>query len=78
MLDKEQPIKGVVQGIGWGVMDTGHIVLPRSVPFVERSLNWVRVAQRFPVKIKLENPPIQLTRLGASAVVEINHGAACK
>jgi len=78
MIDKEQPIKGVVQGIGWGVMDTGHIVVPRSVPYVERSLNWVRVAQRFPVKIKLENPPPQLTRLGASAVVEINHGAACK
>ena len=27
----------------------------RSLPFVERSLNWVRVAQRFPVRIRLED-----------------------
>jgi len=78
MIDRELPIKGVVQGIGWGVMDTGHIVLPRSVPYVERSLNWVRVAQRFPVRIKLENPPQQITRLGASAIAEVKRGAACK
>ena len=78
MIDRELPIKGVVQGIGWGVMDTGHIVLPRSVPYVERSLTWVRVAQRFPVRIKLENPPPQVTRLGASAIAEVKRGAACK
>ena len=78
MINPKLPIKGVVQGIGWGVMDTGHITLPRSVPYVERSLNWVRVAQRFPVRIRLENPPIQVTRLGASALVEVKHGAACQ
>jgi multidrug efflux system membrane fusion protein len=41
-------------------------------------MNWVRVAQRFPVRIRLENPPPQLMRLGASAVVEIKHGAQCR
>ena len=48
--------------------------LPRSLPFVERSLNWVRVAQRFPVRIRLEAPPAQLVRLGASAVVGMSLG----
>jgi len=38
----------------------------------------VRVAQRFPVRIKLENPPPQVTRLGASAIAEVKRGAACK
>jgi multidrug efflux system membrane fusion protein len=66
-----------VQGIGSGVLDTDRINLPRSVPYVERSLNWVRVAQRFPVRIRLEEPPQELVRLGASAVVEVKHGDAC-
>ena len=78
MIDRRQPIKGVVQGIGWGVHDQDRIDLPRSLPLVERSLNWVRVAQRFPVRVKLEAPPESLMRLGASAVVEIKHGRECR
>ena len=78
MIDRRQPIKGVVEGIGWGVHDQDRIDLPRSVPIVERSLNWVRVAQRFPVRVKLERPPESLMRLGASAVVEIKHGSGCR
>jgi multidrug efflux system membrane fusion protein len=77
MIDRRQPMKGIVQGIGSGVLDEERINLPRSLPLVERSLNWVRVAQRFPVRIRIENPLPQLTRLGASAVVEVRHGAAC-
>jgi membrane fusion protein, multidrug efflux system len=78
MLDRRVPIKGTVQGIGWGVLDQDRINLLGRVPYVERSLNWVRVAQRFPVRIRLENPPPLLMRLGASAVVEIKHGAQCQ
>jgi membrane fusion protein, multidrug efflux system len=77
MIDRSVPIKGMVQGIGWGVADTERVNLPRSVPYVERSLNWVRVAQRFPVRIRLESPPEHLMRLGASAVVQIKHGTQC-
>jgi membrane fusion protein, multidrug efflux system len=78
MLDRKVPIKGIVQGIGWGVTDQDLVNIPRSVPYVERSLNWVRVAQRFPVRVRLEQPRQELMRLGASAVVEIKHGAACR
>jgi multidrug efflux system membrane fusion protein len=78
MIDRARPIKGVVQGIGWGVLDTERINLPRSVPYVERSLNWVKVAQRFPVRVRLLDPPQHLTRLGATAVVEVKHGDACR
>ena len=77
MIDRSQPIKGVAEGIGWGVLDEERINLPRSVPYVQRSLNWVRVAQRFPVRVRLEKPPEQLMRLGASAVVEVKHGDTC-
>jgi multidrug efflux system membrane fusion protein len=78
MIDRQYPIRGSVDGIGWGVLDQDRINVPRSVPYVERSLNWVRVAQRFPVRIRLEDPPQQPMRLGASAVVEIKHGAKCR
>jgi membrane fusion protein, multidrug efflux system len=77
MIDRKVPIRGTVQGISWGVTDTERINLPRSVPYVERSLNWVRVAQRFPVRVRLEIPPPHLMRVGASAVVQIKHGAQC-
>jgi membrane fusion protein, multidrug efflux system len=78
MIDRRQPVKGIVEGIGWGVLDEERINLPRSLPYVERSLNWVRVAKRFPVRVRLEDPPRRLMRLGASAVVEVKHGAACR
>jgi multidrug efflux system membrane fusion protein len=78
MIDREKPLKGVVQGIGAGVLDTEHVNLPRSLPYVERSLNWVRVAQRFPVRVRIENPPESLMRMGASAVVEVKRGDACR
>lgn len=77
MIDRNQPIKGVVESIGWGVLDEERVNLPRSVPYVQRSMNWVRIAQRFPVRIRLERPPEQLMRLGASAVVQIKHGESC-
>lgn len=78
MIDRRQAIAGVVQGIGSGVLDTGRVNLPRALPYVERSLNWVRVAQRFPVRVRLEEPPQALMRLGATAVVEVRHGHACR
>ena len=63
---------GTVQGIGWAVVPEGEVDLPfGGVPYVKRELNWVRVAQRFPVRIEVENPDPDLFRMGASAVAII-------
>jgi len=78
MIDRRQPIKGIVDSVGYGVLAADKIDIPRAAPYVEPSLNWVRVAQRFPVRIRLENPPEHLVRLGASAIVEVAHGTACR
>jgi membrane fusion protein, multidrug efflux system len=78
MIDRSRPMQGIVTGIGSGVLDTERVDLPRQLPYVERSLNWVRVSQRFPVRVKLEDPPQDLVRLGASAIIEIDHGVACR
>ena len=78
MIDRRQPMKGIVDSVGSGVLAADKVDIPRAAPYVEPSLNWVRVAQRFPVRIRLENPPEYLVRLGASAIVEVAHGTACK
>ena len=78
MIDRRRPMKGTVTGVGWGVQDDDRINLPHSVPYVKPSVNWVRVAHRFPVRIRLEGPPPALVRLGASAEVQVRHGAACR
>jgi membrane fusion protein, multidrug efflux system len=59
---------GKVQGIGWAVQSTDEIDISSGVPQVPRELNWVHIAQRFPVRIEVENPDQQLFRIGESAV----------
>ncbi len=67
---------GVVQGIGWAVKPEGEIDLPHDVPYIKRELNWVHIAQRFPVRIEIEQPDPDLFRMGASAVVTIRSDAS--
>jgi multidrug efflux system membrane fusion protein len=70
MAQPGRPLRGQVQSIGWGVSsDTGATF--GGLPHVERTLNWVRIAARFPVRIQLDEAPEELMRLGASAVVVV-------
>ena len=47
--------RGTVVGLGWAVLpENGTSV--NGLPLVERSLDWIRLAARFPVRIKVENP----------------------
>lgn len=78
MIDRRHALRGTVDGIGVGITDTDRINLPRALPYVQPSVNWVRVARRFPVRVKLEAPPEAIARVGASATVEVRHGAACR
>ncbi|HCP79932.1 MAG: multidrug transporter subunit MdtN [Pusillimonas sp.] len=75
--DPTREIKGKVISIGWGVASEDLISLPRSLPYVQKSLNWVRVAQRFPVRILLQDPPPDLMRVGASASVVVRTDSEC-
>lgn len=80
LADPKTAIKGRVEGIGWGVMSEDMVTLPRSLPYVQKSMNWVRVAQRFPVRIRLDIGPEQewLLRMGASATTIIHDGEYCE
>jgi multidrug efflux system membrane fusion protein len=66
--------RGKVQGIGWAVKPDGEIDIPHDVPYIKRELNWVHIAQRFPVRIEIEQPDPELFRMGASAVATIKGG----
>ncbi len=65
------PLTGVVDSLGGGVSPDEGVSIG-GLPRVPRSLSWVRIAQRFPVRIRLTSPPPGLMRLGASAVIVID------
>ncbi len=56
-----------MESLGGGVSPDEGITIG-GLPRVPRSLSWVRIAQRFPVRIKIQASPPGLMRLGASAV----------
>ncbi|MDG6094746.1 multidrug transporter subunit MdtN [Acetobacter sp. AN02] len=78
MINPQSPVRGTVESIGYGVSSLDTANMPGSLPMVVREMDWVRVAQRFPVRIRLENTHPELLRVGATATVEIRHGAACR
>src|SRR6267154_951285 len=63
-----RPVRGKVDSLGWGVASDVSATIG-GLPHVERTLNWVRIAARFPVRILLDAPPDDLMRFGATAVV---------
>jgi membrane fusion protein, multidrug efflux system len=67
----ERRFTGTVEGVAWAVDPTGTIDLPHGLPIVKRELNWVHIAQRFPVRIVVEQPDPEIFRMGASAVVTV-------
>lgn len=70
MARPDRPITGTLESINAGVLpDEG--VSANGLPKVPRSLNWVRIAQRFPVRIRLDDPPTDLMRIGATVVVVV-------
>ncbi|HZO39000.1 MAG TPA: biotin/lipoyl-binding protein [Methylomirabilota bacterium] len=66
--------RGTVVGLGWAVLpENGTSV--NGLPRVERSLDWIRLAARFPVRIRIEDPDDSF-RIGASAVATVQGSLA--
>lgn len=64
-------VHGVVESIGGGVAPEGGST-SGGLPAVPRSLDWVLIAQRFPVRVLLGRPPAPLMHIGATVVVLID------
>lgn len=64
---------GVVDSVGFGVTPDADVVgrFEPGLPDVQRTLNWVHLASRFPVRVRVEHPSPDLFRVSESAVVVI-------
>jgi membrane fusion protein, multidrug efflux system len=63
--------QGEVQGIGWGLFQQNGATVS-GLPNVEETLNWVRLNQRFPVRILLKRADADHPfRMGQTAVVTV-------
>jgi len=63
--------RGHVQGVGWALYQENGATV-EGLPQVEPTLNWVRLSQRFPVRIVIEDRDESLPfRMGTTAVVTI-------
>jgi len=64
---------GVVDSVGFGVTPDPDVIgrFGPGLPDVQRTLNWVHLASRFPVRVRVKNPPPELFRVSESAVVII-------
>jgi multidrug efflux system membrane fusion protein len=71
MADTSRPLKGHIESLGGGVHPDNGGGAP-GLPVVERSLKWVVVAQRFPVRVLLDGPPSEALRIGATASVRVS------
>lgn len=59
--------EGVVESIGNGVVpDDANVA--NGLPQIDHTLNWVHLAARFPVRIRVENPDQGLFRMGETAI----------
>jgi membrane fusion protein, multidrug efflux system len=66
----ERKFRGLVESIGYGVFpEDGSVVA--GLPDIERTLNWVHLSSRFPVRIRIQNPDADLFRIGATAVTVV-------
>ena len=72
-----EPIDGYVDSLGWGVAQqdgsTGFELLPNISP----TFDWIRLAQRIPVRVHLEELPAEVQlRVGTTGSVLVKTGTA--
>ena len=66
----DRRFKGRVESIGFGVLpEDGK--LANGLPNIERTLNWVHLSARFPVRVLIEDPDPNLFRIGETAVTVV-------
>ena len=71
----DRVLHGTVESIGFGVAPDPDVIgrLDTGLPNLQRTLNWVHLASRFPVRIRIDSPPADQIRMGESAVVVVRN-----
>lgn len=67
-----EPFEGIVDSVGWGVyIENGSPAYPQLLPQVYQTIDWVRLPQRFAVRVETTGkPPIPL-RIGQTVSVAV-------
>jgi membrane fusion protein, multidrug efflux system len=66
MTQPSRRFDGIVESLGFGVAPDDS-KLSNGLPDIEHTLNWVHIAARFPVRIRVQNPDPVLFRVGETA-----------
>ncbi len=64
---------GIVDSVGFGVLPDSTLVgsFAPGLPDVQRSLNWVHLATRYPVRVRINAPETEPFRISESAIVVV-------
>ncbi len=66
----DRKFNGVVESTGFGVFpEDGKVA--GGLPDIQRTLNWVHLAARFPVRVHIQDPDPAFFRIGATAVTVV-------
>ena len=66
----DRRFNGHIESVGFGVLPE-DARLANGLPNIERTLNWVHLSARFPVRVRIEDPDPQLFRIGETAVTVV-------
>ncbi len=63
----DRKFNGIVESVGFGVFpEDGKVAA--GLPDITRTLNWVHLSARFPVRVRVQDPDPTLFRIGETAV----------
>ena len=66
----DAPLEGVVESMGWGIAQQDGAPAADLLPAINPSFDWIRLAQRIPVRIRLTRIPEEVElRVGTTASV---------
>jgi multidrug efflux system membrane fusion protein len=67
---------GIVDSVGFGVTPDPDVigVLAPGLPATNRTLNWVHLAARYPVRVRVLDPNAAALRVGSTSEVVITGG----
>ena len=76
MSQASERLDGAVESIGFGVLPdssvVGNLTQQEGLPDAQRTLNWVHLASRYPVRILIKNPRAGRLRIGETAAVIVH------
>ncbi len=75
----DRPLEGRVDSLGWGIAQSDGSTGYNLLPNISATFEWIRLAQRVPVRVHLVDPPGDIPlRVGTTASVMVMTGEAGK